>query len=509
MTSPDVPVRAEHPSLEAYLADVLTDEQRARPLLISFSQWDFTTGAIAEAAATLHTMGSAPVLALWAGHTPVKDVGWTTIPALARALGSPSRDQRLERALAAFGLPRSAFARPPLRRWRPAEEIRIPAVLSRSNIRAMRYRGSPMGSAILQVTPDRQTPVTDEYMWPRAWVEAAARSYAWTYDQSLALMLAERSTAAVVYNGRFLHDRAAGAAAEALGLPVLAYDIGGNDTDFELTSDAMHDWSALQHRMLRMYDQWPADERDELGSSWFLERVNHADPRNRLYVESQEAGSTLERPEGGRLVVFFSSSGDEISELDLDWAEYFHGQPEALMAVAEACRARPDCTFVVRSHPHKRMKPARDVQDWMEAVEAARPDIHLDPSSPIDSYALMRQADIVVTYGSTTGVEAGFARKPVIVMGPSAYDELGCATRVRTVEELGAAIDAQDPGTWEGAVAYGLMMRRRGFAYRYVRREGDGLSLAGCDLDEPGKVVRDLSHLRGRWQKWRLTRGSR
>lgn len=509
MPCPAVPLRAEHPSLAAYLARVLSDEQRARPLLISFSQWDFTTGAIAEAAATLHTMGSAPLLALWAGRTPVKDVGWTTMPALARALNSPSRDQRLERALGTFGLPRSAFASPPLRRWRPAGDIRIPTVLSRSSIRAMRYCGSPMGSAILQVTPNQQTPVTDEYVWPKAWVEAAARSYAWAYDQTLALMQAEGSTAAVVYNGRFLHDRAAAAAADSLGRPVLAYDIGGNDTDFELTSDAMHDWSALQQRMLRMYEEWPKEQRDELGSSWFLERANHADPRNRLYVESQEVGKALERREGGRLVVFFSSSGDEISELDLDWAEYFHGQPQALMALAEACRARPDYTFVVRSHPHKRMKPARDVQDWLEAVAAAQPDIHLDPWSSIDSYALMRQADIVVTYGSTTGVEAGFARKPVIVMGPSAYDELGCATRVRTAEELGAALNAQEIGTWEGAVAYGLMMRRRGFTYRYVRREGDGLSLAGQDLDEPLKVVRDLSHLRGRWQKWRLTRGSR
>ncbi|MCX6432170.1 MAG: hypothetical protein NTX29_05100 [Actinobacteria bacterium] len=499
--------RAEHDSLEGYLASVLTEQQRANVLLISFSQWDFTTGAVAETAVTLNEMGAGVSLALWAGCTPLKDVGWTTMPTVARVLRSPSRDQRLAQALSAAGLPDGAFADPPLARWSPAEPLSIPSLLNRTAIRTMRYRGSDLGRAILQVAPDRNTPVTDAFIWPKAWVEATTRSYAYAYDQATALMQQRGVTAVIVYNGRFLHDSAAAGAAEAMGLPVIAYDMGGNDTDFDLTIDATHDWSALQGRMKRIYDTWSVDERDELGSSWFLERTNHVDPRNSLFVESQEIGAGIERPDTDCLVVFFSSSGDEISELDLDWGDYFYGQPEALMAVADACRARPECTFVVRSHPHKRMKPAQDVADWIAAVDAAAPDIHVDHFSAVDSYALMRQADVVVTYGSTTGVEAAFAGKPVIVMRPSAYDELGCATRVLTREELGRAIDERIPGQWAGAVSYGLMMRRRGFSYRYVEMDDHGRrSLAGVDLDQPRQLVLNISHARGRLQKWALTR---
>jgi hypothetical protein len=259
--------------------------------------------------------------------------------------------------------------------------------------------------------------------------------------------------------------------------------------------------------MKSLYDTWPSDERDDLGSSWFLERIKHVDPRNSLFVDSQEIGSGIERTEEECLVVFFSSSGDEISELDLDWCDYFYGQPQALLAVADACRERPGFKFVVRSHPHKRKKPAQDVADWLAAVELAAPDLHIDPFSPVDSYALMRQADVVVTYGSTTGVEAGFAGRPVIVMGPSAYDELGCATRVRTADELGRAIDERTPGEWAGAVSYGLMMRRRGFRYHYVRVDDQGrLSLAGVTLDESRQLVLNLSNARSRLQRWALIR---
>ena len=173
--------------------------------------------------------------------------------------------------------------------------------------------------------------------------------------------------------------------------------------------------------------------------------------------------------------------------------------------LADECRKRDGYQLVVRSHPHKRRKPKQDVIEWLAAVDEADPDIHLDPHSPVDSYALMRQADIVVTYGSTTGVEAAFAGKRVIVLGPSAYDQLGCATLAGTNAELSAALDDRLPESWPGAVSYGLMMRRRGFNFEHVQREPDNsFSLGGKAFADSRQSVRHLSHLLGRLQRWNL-----
>lgn len=483
-------VRAERDSLQEYLEAVLTSTQRERVLLLSFNQWEIATCTVGEVAITLHAMGTKPLVGLWANDTPVKDVGWTTSRKLARALLSPMRDDRLRRALRRAGIPRESFVRPPLHPWRPTEPLPQVEQLHRTAIRTLEYRGGGVGRAILQVTPDRNTPVTDEHQWPLAWVESAVTSFAWVYDQTEALIREHGATAAMVFNGRFLHDAAVAAAADHAGLPVLSYDFGGNDTDFDLTIDDTHDWSALQGRIRDLYDRWDPQERDELGSRWFEERRTHVDPRNTLFVESQTIGSGIDKPEGKRLVAYFSSSGDEISELDLEWGDYFYGQEGALAAVAKACRSLPGTMLLVRTHPHKRMKPERDVSDWHEAVEAAAPDIHLDEFSEIDSYTLMRQADVVVTYGSTTGVEAGYAKRPVIVMGPSAYDELGCAVRVTTLEQLTAVLTNPEQGRWEGAVAYGLMMLRRGFTYRHVSPMGEKVwLLAGVTIGDSSNLV--------------------
>lgn len=142
------------------------------------------------------------------------------------------------------------------------------------------------------------------------------------------------------------------------------------------------------------------------------------------------------------------------------------------------------------------MKPSHNVQEWMAAVDSAGPDLHLDPHSEVDSYELMRAADLVITYGSTSGVEASFARRPVVVMGPSAYNSLGCATQVISESELRTAIYDPTLGMWSGAVSYGFMMKRRGFNYSYVTPGNEGeFSIGETQVRDSPQIVKNFSHL--------------
>jgi hypothetical protein len=243
-----------------------------------------------------------------------------------------------------------------------------------------------------------------------------------------------------------------------------------------------------------LYEKWHPQERNSEGGAWFDARRQHSDERNALFVESQVVGRGIERPPDKVVVVFFSSSGDEISELDVDWSEYFFGQPGALQAVAQICHEDERFFLVVRTHPHKRMKPRLDVNEWHSAVKAANPDLHLDEWSDVDSYTLMDQADVVVTFGSTTGVEAAYAGKPVVVLGPSAYDELGCATRARTLSEIRTALVSRTPGSWSGAVSYGLMMNKRGFNFECVQSDVSRQQLCGVVLRDSSSIPLKMSH---------------
>ena len=499
--------RAEHPSLEEYLKKTLDADELRRPLMVSFTQWGFAVAALVEVAATLHDMGSSPRIALWSSHTPLRDVGWQSHHLISRLLLSPTIDIRARKALRAFGLPTSAFV-DPYRGWQPQEPLPELADTNRSSIRALTYRGGPMGRGILEVPPGADTPVSDEYRWPRRYVLRAMRSYAFALDQTMKVIQDSKSTSVFSYNGRFLHDSAVVHAAEQHHLKVLAYDTGGLETDFDLTADATHDWSALQDRMKVMFETWPQKEAEAVGTAWFEGRRDHTEAANAKFTGGQVLGQGIHRPEGAMIVTYFSSSGDEIAELDLDWADFFGGQEQALLAVADICRDK-GFTLVVRTHPHKKFKPADDVAEWHSAVSRANPYIHLDEHSDVDSYTLMQQSDVVVTYGSTTGIESAYAGRPVIVLGPSAYDELGCAVRPRNRTELASFLEDPPSSNPTCALPYGLMMKRRGFSYSHLVTWTDGTRhLSGKPVTEPRVLVRHLSHALNQMTLRRATRGS-
>lgn len=495
---------AEFPSLQQYLLDTLDERQRSSIGLLTFNQWPFALGAVSETALAAHAIGSKVTVGFWSGRTPLYDTGWMSSRTVASALRSPTMDMRAEQALRKAGLPAECFVKPPIRNWKPEGLPPLPNPLTRSRIRALAYKGSGMGRSLLQVHPDFNTPISDDHVWPKRWIRQAMRSYAWVYDQTTALINEKALGTVVVYNGRFTHDQAVAAAAEALGVEVLYYDTGGYDTDFDLTDATTHDWAHLQGRMLRMYAVWPGGERDVIGASWFENRQSHADANNAVFVGEQKRGHLEGVPEAEQVVAFFSSSGDEIVELDLDWEEYLHSQENALASLAAAVKSRPGTRLVVRTHPHMRLKPQRDLQEWMAAVEAAQPAAHFDPYSPIDSYALMREADIVFTYGSTSGVEAAFIGKPVVVMGPSAYDLLGCAQRATTAADIESLLDNPPSPSPQGAIPYGLMMQRRGFNYEHLTKTDQGVPvLAGIEIREPSANVQKASDvIRSRWTKW-------
>jgi len=360
-----------------------------------------------------------------------------------------------------------------------------------------------MGRSILQVHPDFNTPIRDDLVWPRRWITRAMRSYAWVFDQTREIIRRDGLTTIVVFNGRFTHDRAAAAAAESLGVNVLYYDYGGIETYFDLTLTDLHDWDDLQRRMVRMWDSW-GEDKFTIARAWFANRENRSEPGMELFLSEQRPDRLPDLPEGHQLVAFFSSSGDEIAELDLDWDKYFGSQEDALRTLAAVVDELPGTTLIVRTHPHMRLKPKDDRDRWVAAVESIGGNIHVEPESPIDSYALMRKVDRVITYGSTSGIEAAYRGKPTAVMGPAAYDKLECVTPLTTVEELKQWLTVPQANDPEAALPYALMMQRRGFNLEWLRECDDGhIGYGESLLAEPAPRAQKLSQvtraLQTRW----------
>ncbi len=96
--------------------------------------------------------------------------------------------------------------------------------------------------------------------------------------------------------------------------------------------------------------------------------------------------------------------------------------------------------------------------------------------------------------------------RPVAVMGPSAYDTLGCARRLKSESSIREVLDFHPAPDVKTALPYGLMMQRRGFSFAHLKPGPNGLpSLHGIELAEANELTRKISDALRRRQMTRLT----
>jgi hypothetical protein len=94
----------------------------------------------------------------------------------------------------------------------------------------------------------------------------------------------------------------------------------------------------------------------------------------------------------------------------------------------------------------------------------------IPPESIVSSYALMDACEKVITFGSTTGVEASYWGKPSILVGRAYYEMTGACYHVRDKEELVRDLnDHLEPKDKLGAIKYGYFQVDR----KYLVEESD------------------------------------
>jgi len=154
--------------------------------------------------------------------------------------------------------------------------------------------------------------------------------------------------------------------------------------------------------------------------------------------------------------------------------------------------------LVIRLHPHLLKKHPDDMARWLQAAKAGGVAQVIDPGSPVDSYALVEASDVVVTAGSTVGMEAVYWGRPSVLLGPSDYDLLGAVHLARSRERLYELLSDPDlPVDPASALPYGYYRGTFGERFRYY--EATGLfsgRFMGVDVQELPGFANALSRAR-------------
>lgn len=298
----------------------------------------------------------------------------------------------------------------------------------------------------------------------------------------------ERIDRFYLFNGRFAIERAVLRACQRKGVECFTHERGCDLHHYSLYRNTLpHDLNYWRNASEKA---WEAQEdvalKTGLARKFYEDRAKGQVQSWFSFVKEQSAG---EMPAGFdpsvRNIVIFNSSEDEFASIDSSHGtDVYADQEQAIRTIARDLQPLgPGYHLYVRSHPNLRTVDNSQTR-FLKRFTA--PGVTIIPSdSSVSTYALMGAADLVITFGSTMGIEAAFWGKPSVMVGSAFYAGLGSVYEPREhAEVMNLIMDGAEPLPVEGALKYGHRMSTFGTRFKHYQPTGVTVGLfKGRSLD--------------------------
>ena len=447
----------------------LNSADRSTVLITAFHQYPSAMAAFLEIAIAEIKSGNRVLIGLWANQTIVSDTCSLTSPLLLAAMKKNSVQDDAREYLKGFSIEYDNFrfvnlTQKPGKRWHVGrgKKVKIKDIQKLEGY--FNGQGYAIGASLIDGT--RRSLETASFH--RSIVELFSNSYIRIASQVEELLVDEKVEKVIVFNGRRVHDHAILAATEKAQIPIEIYELGATNLHYDRYSHGTHDRQALQERMSGEFSS--AKSEDELiarslATEWFLARQRRGPEGTNDFVAKQRLGMSFEKNSSLKDVTFFVSSLDELASIGPEWESEFQSQENALKQLKSCIDEIGGYRLIVREHPFMTHMERRSMKDWRSFLASLGPNVLVvQADSQMDTYKMIADSDLVVSYGSTAGIEAAFMGKPSLLLAPSFYDNLGVShlalNRVQIMDWL------SNPkllsSTQEACLTYGYFMAKRG-----------------------------------------------
>jgi hypothetical protein len=307
---------------------------------------------------------------------------------------------------------------------------------------------------------------------------------------------------AYVFNGRFVHYRSYMSACIANGVPYKIHERGSSIWKYSVRDFMPHDSDKIQDEIIDFWNTSDiSDEiRHEKANEFFIDRRKGREQSWFSFRKYHTEGLLPVFDSNKKVITFFTSSDDEFKAVgDLHKSIYWPSQIDAIKAFIDICRNDSSIQGFLRIHPHINEKSRRDYEFWHNLPLPSNLTL-LPSNSGIDSYSLLECSNIVLSSGSTIGVESSYWGTPSICLGPSFYGKLGCVYLPRSETELADLVQSDNlVSNKDACLPYGFYMNEFGVPYKHFIPEGLlGGKFMGTDLfanNALENMVKQVAHI--------------
>ena len=278
------------------------------------------------------------------------------------------------------------------------------------------------------------------------------------------------------WNGRRISDGAVCFAAKKVDIPCEVYISGvAHGTYMTLGATNVQGLDAHKERIAEIRRQIQYDEiknweieaekfyqNQKLGNDQFPGFVHFASNFKKKSIKINK-----------KCLVIYTSSFHEYFSIEEFSGGVYGDHYDGLRKILSEARLLDIYDVFVRWHPNLRNAgfEEKEIVDKIILDFSFEGITHFASNDEVDSYELCEAADVVVTFGSTMGVEAAYYGKASVIVGRAWYEDLGCMYKPNT---HGALVDLlltiPKPLPNYDALVFGCYMRNFGnHKFKYVQ----------------------------------------
>lgn len=269
-------------------------------------------------------------------------------------------------------------------------------------------------------------------------IEASARPVYWALRNYLT---EHRPEKILIPNGRVAHQRLLIAAATDEGVSIDYYEIGrAMPLSYYRGPFQVHDRIGTQGFVAQSTAALSDTQCESIAKDWLALRMERASPTNPYSSRWSVSNYPEAHNKSRQRLVFFTSSVDEFASYGAEWLGHeWASQFDAFAAILRKIDARSvEC--VLRIHPNLINKGRGYIRDEVRRVtNLCREFPHLIVfwhTNSVNSYELLKSADMVIVGRSTLGLEGSCLGKSVWTTTAARYDEYADVKRLLSTRDL-------------------------------------------------------------------------
>lgn len=351
-----------------------------------------------------------------------------------------------------------------------------------ADVKSIMVEGADIGLAALGSVISLLRDPKPDVVFHRRLVVAHMQSAAMAFFSVRNHLLHQKTDKFVVFNGRFAELRGGLRAAQSLKVPTQVHERSGSLGKYSLTPDVSpHDLSMMKRMVETAYAESPLEETEKarIAHEWFEERRNNVSQSWYSLTTYQQRGHLPDLSPDRCNVVIFNSSEDEYEAFDEWQNRIYTDQSAGIRRIAEDLSKDDRFHLFIRVHPCLK-KVVNSQTNKIAAIAAQFPKVTVIPAeSTVSTYDLVDACDVVISFGTTVGIEAALAKKPVFLLAIALYEDLNCCVKPKSHEEFISILNSLVEGNTDsfpseeevgkGVVKFGFFNKMWGEEYKYVK----------------------------------------